>query len=127
MVSLHRWARASALGLFAALYLAVPGCGSDAFSGCPQGQETCSCYGNKTCDAELTCLSNVCVRAGAGTGGHSASGGGSGTSVGGTGSNRGGTGSSGSIGSSAAGGDDATGAGAGGDDAGGAPSTGGSS
>jgi hypothetical protein len=28
---------------------------------CPAGSEACPCYGNRTCDAGLECLSNLCV------------------------------------------------------------------
>lgn len=35
---------------------------------CPAGSEGCACYGNDTCDAGLTCASNLCVEL-AGTGG----------------------------------------------------------
>jgi hypothetical protein len=42
-----------------------------AFAGCkgspPQGSERGQCYGNGTCNAGLTCLSEVCVAAGAAT------------------------------------------------------------
>jgi hypothetical protein len=33
-------------------------------SGCTTGNETCPCYGNKTCNQGLACLSNLCVNAG---------------------------------------------------------------
>jgi len=53
--------------------LAVQGCGSD--SKCTPGTERCPCYPNSTCNAGLTCFSQVCVNAG--TGGNSGADGGS--------------------------------------------------
>lgn len=58
--------------------------GTDGPSTCPTGSETCSCYGNGTCDAGLTCLSNICVMSpdtsgGTGTGGTTNAGGGQST------------------------------------------------
>jgi hypothetical protein len=39
-------------------------------SSCPAGAEACACYGNDTCDSDLSCASHLCVRLGAGgTGG----------------------------------------------------------
>jgi hypothetical protein len=34
----------------------------DAGSSCAPGQERCACYGNDTCNAGLTCASELCVR-----------------------------------------------------------------
>jgi hypothetical protein len=50
-----------------ALGLAV-GCGGGSQSGCT-GAERCSCYPNNTCNAGLTCLSDVCVDSPTGAGG----------------------------------------------------------
>lgn len=46
------------------------GCdGSEQGNTCAAGKETCTCYGNGTCDDGLVCASNLCVRWGtAGTG-----------------------------------------------------------
>ena len=40
-----------------------------ATGGCPVGAETCPCFANYTCNAGLTCASNLCVRLGAGDAG----------------------------------------------------------
>ncbi len=42
---------------------------------CNQGDEGCACYPNNTCNGSLSCLSNLCVDAGGGSGGQSGSGG----------------------------------------------------
>lgn len=39
-------------------------------SPCPDGSETCACYGNKSCDDGLVCASNLCVSLGGSGGGH---------------------------------------------------------
>src|SRR6185295_13658679 len=36
---------------------------------CPAGTMRCPCYGNNTCNADLTCVSDVCVTLPPGTGG----------------------------------------------------------
>jgi hypothetical protein len=38
-----------------------------ATSACPDGSETCACYGNLTCNAGLVCLSHLCVSLGLGS------------------------------------------------------------
>ena len=74
------------------------GSGGAGGGGCPTGFETCACYGNHTCEAGLTCASNVCVNlsggggtVGGGTGG-TVSGGAGGTVGGAGGANGGGAG-----------------------------------
>jgi hypothetical protein len=56
--------------------------GGGGSASCPAGAETCTCYGNSTCNAGLSCFSHLCVRVpsdgGAGAGGTSGSGGASG-------------------------------------------------
>jgi hypothetical protein len=58
--------------------------GTDA--ACPAGSETCACYGNGTCNAGLTCASNLCVNftGAGGTATTTGSGGSSGTGQAGT-------------------------------------------
>ena len=76
------------------------GSGADGSTGCPAGSETCACYGNSSCNAGLTCASNLCVNLGTGgTGGTSSGGaGGGGTSGMSTGGQSPGTGGSGGAG-----------------------------
>ena len=62
-----------------------PGTGGSGGAGgntsCPAGSETCACYGNGSCNAGLTCASNLCVNLGTGgTGGTGGAGGTGGTS-----------------------------------------------
>ncbi len=68
---------------------------------CAEGSEGCACYGNATCDADLSCLSNLCVNAASGgsAGSSASSGGSAGSSVGQAGDDTSG-GSNGSGGSS---------------------------
>jgi hypothetical protein len=59
------------VSLFAVAAL-VGGCGSSSSmkqTTCPQGSETCACYGNMTCNVGLTCFSNLCVNPATGNGG----------------------------------------------------------
>ena len=58
----------------------------DGGNACAPGSETCACYGNGTCDDDLTCLSSICVfdPDSAGSGGRRAQGG-SGSSQAGSG------------------------------------------
>jgi len=44
------------------------GGGGRGASTCPAGSETCACYGNGTCNANLSCASNLCVKLGGGGG-----------------------------------------------------------
>lgn len=48
--------------------------GSGGAPACRDGDETCACYGNGTCNAGLVCASNLCVRLSSGTGGRGAGG-----------------------------------------------------
>jgi len=43
--------------------VSLAGCDSGAgtSSSCPEGAETCHCYGNHTCNGSLTCASDICV------------------------------------------------------------------
>jgi hypothetical protein len=63
----HPAARSIACVLLA-LSVAV-GCGGGAQTSCA-GSERCACYPNSTCNAGLTCLSNVCVDSSSGAAGH---------------------------------------------------------
>jgi hypothetical protein len=97
-------------------------------SGCPTGFETCACYGNHTCEAGLTCASNICVNlsAGGGAGGNNGGGGAGGVAAGAGGAIAGGAGgaNAGFGGSSAGAGGSGTGMGGtgmGGAGVGGAP------
>src|SRR5580765_2696650 len=78
------------------------GGGKTADGGCPPGSETCACYGNATCNAGLTCASNLCVNlggmGGGGSGGSISTGGGGGgaSATGGTAGDGGSGGSAGS-------------------------------
>ncbi len=100
-------------------------------TGCETGEEGCACFGNDTCNDDLSCLSDVCVDTGSGSGSASSSGGsdGSGGSAGdgsgGDGSGGDGSGGDGS-GGDGSGGDGSGGDGSGGDGSGGSSSTGGS-
>jgi hypothetical protein len=86
---------------------------------CPAGKERCACYGNGTCDAPFTCISQVCVK----WGGDAAVATGSTPGNGGFGSGGGlGKGGSGGVGSGGMAGRDAS---AGGGGAGGNGGTGG--
>ena len=58
-------------------------------AGCPVGAETCSCYGNDTCNTGLTCASQLCVNLGVGGAGDAAAGGTGGTTTPDAGSNGG--------------------------------------
>jgi sugar lactone lactonase YvrE len=75
------------------------GCGS---SGPTAGDERGACFPNSTCNAGLTCLSNVCVRAPSGTAGMAGGGGNAGASGGTTGSGQAGVGGAGGALSDAA-------------------------
>jgi hypothetical protein len=107
-LSVFSFSLACLVACFAAL-----SCSSGSKGGsCPQGSETCPCYGNQSCNVGLTCASSVCVNLGGiGTGGMI---GGGGMSGGGTGGmSGGGTGGSlsGAGGSGAGTGGSATGTG----------------
>jgi len=49
---------------------AQSGSGEGGGSGCTTGNERCACYANGTCNAGLTCASQICVALGGGTGGN---------------------------------------------------------
>lgn len=84
-------------GLVCLLLGCSGGGGGGGGGACPDGSETCPCYGNQTCDGTLTCASNVCVSLGSGgTSGSGGSGGASGAS--------GGAGQSGGAGTAGTGG-----------------------
>jgi hypothetical protein len=68
----------------------------------------CPCTEGGACDPGLTCLSNICVDAGGGTGTPSSDGGGSGSGTGGTSGDGGTTGTTSSSGTSATTGSDST-------------------
>ncbi|MGE5784718.1 MAG: glycoside hydrolase family 5 protein [Myxococcales bacterium] len=57
-------------GWAAAILVTVIGCSGDSKGGgsCKSGAEGCTCYGDSTCDAGLSCLSSLCVRASGGVG-----------------------------------------------------------
>ena len=55
------------------------GCSSSSSGGGAQGGEGQACFPNGTCNAGLTCYSNLCVNAGADGGDHDAGGGSDGT------------------------------------------------
>jgi hypothetical protein len=82
---------ALAILVLAAAVLAVS-CSHDGTpASCPAGAETCSCYGNKTCNSGLTCASNVCVNL-SGSGGMSGAAGGTSGGTGGAGGSASGAG-----------------------------------
>src|SRR6185369_4245217 len=64
---------------------APSGSGEGGASGCTTGNERCACYANGTCNAGLTCASQICVALGGGTGGsaNTGTGGNAGTGTGG--------------------------------------------
>lgn len=108
---------------------------SDADGPCEPGNERCECYANRTCNAGLTCLSEICVdddeADNGGSGGSGGSSGGSDSSSGGTDSDSGGstsdsggsTSDSGGSASDAGGSAGADGSSSGGSGAGGATTT----
>ena len=81
-------------------------------SSCPAGSETCPCYGNGTCDGDLTCASNLCVALGASrAGGASGSSASAGSAGSGATSGNGARGGSSDAGATPSGGDAGTTAG----------------
>jgi hypothetical protein len=142
---MRSWVAGALLGSFGLLLSAGGGCGGSGKSSppdaCSAGEERCACYPNGTCNAGLSCLSNLCVREtgpadgavdrASGTGGTGV-GGGTGTGTGGSGtggSPNGGAGGSGTgtggAGGGGIGGSGIAGAGAGGTGKGGAGGIGG--
>src|SRR5262245_29011984 len=95
----------SALSIASILIWAAAGCAGGSAG---QGGERQACYANGTCNAGLTCASNVCVKFGGGgaggTGGSSGGRGGDGGSTGGRGGDGGTAGVSGTTGAAGTGG-----------------------
>jgi hypothetical protein len=132
---MRRWVAGALVGSFGLLLGAGGGCGSAGTSSppdaCSAGDERCACYPNSTCNARLSCLSNLCVRQtgptdGAvdrvsGTGG---TGVGGGTGTGGTGTGGSANGGAGGAGTGGSGGRGTGAGGAGGGGIGGSGSAG---
>lgn len=100
--------------VFTAAVLGMFACSSESSEGdCPEGDERCACYPNKTCNGDLECRSNKCVSLGdggnGGDGGNDNNGGGAGDDDSGGAGGSGNGGSDASGGSNASGGSDASG------------------
>jgi len=128
---MHAWSTLFGLGIcVAGIAIACGGGDSEADGACEAGNERCECYANRTCNAGLTCLSEICVdddeADSGGSGGSGGSSGGSDSSSGGSNSDAGGS-ASGSGGSSSDSGGSASDAGGSSSDSGGSSSDSGGS